>query len=93
MPCTKNIQNCEKPESLSHEGNFLEDYKSDIDPLTETLIRIILQNMEVIASRVLDLTFGILCLAKSKKKRSIKNLRIIWTTGLVWNGNSTCALF
>ena len=38
-------------------------------------------------------TFGILCLVKSKRKRSMKNLRIVWTTGFVWDANATCALF
>ena len=49
--------------------------------------------MEIIASGVYDPTFGVLCLMKSERKRSMKNLRIIWTTGLVWNANATCALF
>ena len=49
--------------------------------------------METIASGVKDPTFGILCLVKSKRKRSMKNLRIIWMTSLVWNTNATCALF
>ena len=48
-----------------------------------SLNRIILQNMEVIASGVQDPTFGILSLAKSKRKRIIKNLRTIKTTGFV----------
>ena len=27
------------------------------------------------------------------KTEKLKNLRIIWTTGLVWNANATIALF
>ena len=34
-----------------------------------------------------------ICVVKSKRKSSMKNLRIIGTTGLIRNANVTCATF